>query len=325
MADGCPPDGRWGVNGTESSARSPWGIHMRMLGDLRYRFRACAVLALIACGGKGGGGKAPAVVASVVVSDGGASARLLGLGATLQLTATALDASGSPMAGVSFAWTSDDAAVASVEAATGLVTAGRSGVAGIRASADGTTSPPFQVTVALPVAQVAVSPSAAVIPAGRWAMLGASATDAAGGAVPGVSFLWSSADPAHAAVDAFGIVRASLDASGSGSLGLGPIAVSATDPTSGVSGSAAASVAVYPTWSLATGAAGLTVDVAQNQYVVFYDGDGALSHSVVLDSVALGAGAFTGDSAPLQAALAAGSYTFHCGIHPSMHGTLVVH
>jgi len=307
---------------------------MRTSRDLQYRSCTCAVLALIACGAKGGGGSVgggggdggnPPAVASVVVSDGGASARLGSPGATLQLTATALDASGTSVASVTFAWTSDDDAVAAVDPATGLVTAQRSGIAGIRALVATTASAPFPVTVALPVAQVTVQPSTAVIPTGRSLTLGASASDSVGGTVPGVSFLWSSADTVHAPVDAGGTVQAMLDASGTGALGLGPMTLSATDPVSGRSGSAAASVAVYPTWSFATGAAGLTVDVAQNQYVVFYDGDASVYHSVVLDTVSLGTGLFTGDSAPLQAALAPGSYPFHCGVHLTMHGTLVVH
>jgi plastocyanin len=261
----------------------------------------------------------------VFVSAGGASATLGAAGATLQLTASAMDAGGSPLANVNFAWSSDTAGVATVDPATGLVTAQRSGIAGIRAAAGVTTSQPFPVTVVLPVAQVTVQPAAPVIPTGRSFTLGATATDGLGGTVPGVSYLWSSADPGHANVDAGGTVQAMLDPSGPGALGLGPIAISAADPVSGKSASAAASVAVYPTWSLATGMAGLTVDVAQGQYVIFANGDAYQSHSVVLDTEPIGTDLFTGDSAPLQAALAPGSYPFHCGVHLTMHGTLVVH
>lgn len=334
MADGRPVDELPGVTTGDSVGETlSRSTLMRPCRDLQSWSCIGTVLALVACGGSrgggspggtGDGGSAPAV-SSVVVSAGGASATLGAADATLQLAASALDAAGSPVANVTFAWSSDDDPVATVDPATGLVTAQRSGIAGIRAMAGTVASPPFPVTVVLPVAHVSVQPPAPVIPTGRSLALGATATDALGGTVPGVSYLWSSADTVHAPVDASGKVQAMLDASGPGALGLGPIAIAAADPVSGKSASAAASVAVYPTWSLATGMAGLTVDVAQGQYVVFANGDASLYHSVVLDTASLSTGLFTGDSAPLQASLAPGSYAFHCGVHPTMHGTLVVH
>ena len=149
--------------------------------------------------------------------------------------------------------------------------------------------------------------------------------DAVGGTLSGLSFDWSSADPAHAPVDSSGTVSASLDASAPGAYGMGPITVTAAEPVSMLSGGAEASVAVYKGWTLQAETSAVQVDVANGQYVIFANTD-VVQHTVVLDSGSTTiVGAFTGDSAPYRAALAAGSYPFHCGIHPTMTGTLTVH
>ena len=74
------------------------------------------------------------LVATVEVSP--ATAELTALGATVQLTAAALDGNGHAVAGAEFSWESSDAAVATVDAA-GLVTGVVEGVATITASAGG--------------------------------------------------------------------------------------------------------------------------------------------------------------------------------------------
>ena len=71
-------------------------------------------------------------VASVEVSP--TTAQLTALGATVQLTAAALDGNGHAVAGAEFSWESGDAAVATVDA-SGLVTGVAEGTATITASA----------------------------------------------------------------------------------------------------------------------------------------------------------------------------------------------
>lgn len=68
-----------------------------------------------------------------------------------------------------------------------------------------------------------------------------------------------------------------------------------------------------------------TVTVKQGDVVVFTNND-SVQHTVTSDT-----GAFTGGSvAPgneltvATANLAKGTYAFHCAIHPSMHGTIIV-
>lgn len=241
------------------------------------------------------------------------------VGATAQLTATATDFDGGVLTNEGFRWRSDNSGIATVSP-SGKVTAVGNGTTLIHAAAgpnnaDGSIS----VTVAIPVASVMVSPSSKVVADTQTGTFTAAAKDSASGTIGGVTFTWSSADPTHAAVDSAGKVTGSL----LGALGLGPITITATAT---VGGTAQVNIAVYPTWTFASGMTGATVDVDQNQYVIFKNTDTA-THSVVLDAGGTLVGNFgKGDSAAKQVTLAPGSYPFHCGVHGNaMTGTLVVH
>ena len=76
-----------------------------------------------------GGGEVAGPPAVAVVRVSPAADTLLSLGATVQLSAVALDAAGRPIASKAFTWTSSAPAVATVDAASGLVTAVGNGVA----------------------------------------------------------------------------------------------------------------------------------------------------------------------------------------------------
>jgi glucose/arabinose dehydrogenase len=87
-----------------------------------------------ACGEDGGGGvQEPGPVTAVTVT---APTTTIGLGQTVQLTATARDAGGTVVEGRTFEWTTADAAVASVSP-TGLVTGLTEGQVEIRATTEG--------------------------------------------------------------------------------------------------------------------------------------------------------------------------------------------
>jgi glucose/arabinose dehydrogenase len=92
---------------------------------------------LLACGSDDGGGGTepppPAAVASVTVT---APTSSIPVGQTVQLTATALDANGNPVAGQSFQWSTGDAAVATVSS-SGLVTGVAEGQTPIQATTAG--------------------------------------------------------------------------------------------------------------------------------------------------------------------------------------------
>jgi YVTN family beta-propeller protein len=122
-------------------------------------------LTIWACGGEEstgpGGEKPPPTVASVAVTP--STATLVSLGETVQLTASASDASGNAVSGKSFTWASSDQAIATVSG-TGLVTAVANGAVTISATADN-VSGSAAVSVAQDAAQLGfgVQPTDAIV------------------------------------------------------------------------------------------------------------------------------------------------------------------
>ena len=137
-------------------------------------------------------------------------ATLTSLGATQQYTATAIDANGNLLTGVTFQWASSNGAVASVNG-TGLATAVGAGATAISASANGVTGVAV-LSVSLPPGPpqfIIVSPASATLTAiGATQQFTAAAFDAKGAFVPNVSFTWSSSNPAVASVAANGVATA---------------------------------------------------------------------------------------------------------------------
>jgi len=165
-----------------------------------------------------------------------ASATIPALNASHQFTATARDGDGVVIADATFAWATDDAGIATVDA-TGLATAVAEGATVVSAETGGVTATAdLRVTV---VTTIAVSPAAATLTAlGATQAFEAVARDANGDPVPGVVFAWSSSVPAVASVDAASGVATALangtttitaatgTASGSGSLEVAQAVVS---------------------------------------------------------------------------------------------------
>ncbi|HEV2735969.1 MAG TPA: Ig-like domain-containing protein, partial [Longimicrobiaceae bacterium] len=133
------------------------------------------------------------------------TATLDAIGAAAQLGATVYSAAGTAMSGVAVSWSSLDAGVATVDGA-GRVTARAAGAARVVVTA-GTLADTATVTVRQVVAAVTVSPSAPGVQAGQSQQLTAAAKDAGGYDVPGVSFAWTSSNPAAATVDGSGVLR----------------------------------------------------------------------------------------------------------------------
>ena len=171
----------------------------------------------------------PAIVTIEVTP---ATATLASLGESVGLAAAARDANGNVIPGVVFAWTAADPTVATVDAATGLVTATGNGSTAITASAGG-VSGSAGVTVNQVVASVEVTPGAATLAAlGDTQAFAALARDALGNPVANAAFVWSSADPAVATVDpANGLALA---------VGKGAVAITAA--ADGVAGAATLTV-----------------------------------------------------------------------------------
>ena len=181
------------------------------------------------------GGGSGSGIASIVVTP--SSATLSALGAVQQYMAQAFDAAGQPIGGVTFAWSSSDAAVATVDPATGLATAIGNGSTMIEASAGGVTG-----TASLDVAQVAVqivvSPDTVRFDAlGQTAQFTAVTLDVNGHAVAGATFVWSSSDPLLATIDPVTGLATAVD-------GRGVVTITATGqgPAMGLTGTAVALV-----------------------------------------------------------------------------------
>jgi len=150
---------------------------------------------------------------------------LTALGATEVLTASALDAGGGEIAGVTFTWASTDASIATV--ADGTVTAVAVGSTSITAEASAMTTTPVAVTVDQQVATVEVTPANdTLLVLGDVSIYGATATDALDNVMDQQVWAWSSSSEGVATVDEEGNTTAA---------GAGSTAITAT--TSGVSGS----------------------------------------------------------------------------------------
>ena len=132
----------------------------------------------------------PPVVASVTVSPSSAS---IEEGETQRFTATALESDGTVISGKTFAWTSSNSSVATINS-SGLATGRNAGTTTIRATADG-VSGTAALTVTEPppvVASVTVTPASATIEEGETQRFTATALESDGTVISGKRFTWSS-------------------------------------------------------------------------------------------------------------------------------------
>jgi len=149
-------------------------------------------------------------VAAVSVSPSGPAAQV---GATVQFSATARDASGNALTGRSLAWSSSNPSVATVNSA-GLASTIAAGTANIVAVCEGVsgqstitvsnTAPPPPAAVAT----VTVSLGSSSLTAGQTTQATAVLKDANGNVLTGRTITWSSSSTAVATVAASGLVSA---------------------------------------------------------------------------------------------------------------------
>jgi uncharacterized protein YjdB len=144
-----------------------------------------------------------APVASVTVTAGGSTVTAY---QTLQAQAAARDASGNVLTGQSFAWTSSNPSVATVDA-NGLVTGVAPGTVSITATAGSIKSNALALTiVSAPVAAITVSGPSSSVTLHSTLPLYAAAVDAHGNTLSGVTFTWASSNPQVATVSSGGQV-----------------------------------------------------------------------------------------------------------------------
>lgn len=158
---------------------------------------------------------------------------------TVQLTATVRDADGVALTGRSIAWTTGNAAAATVSG-SGLVTAVATGTATITATVEGILGTSTITVTPVPVDSVSIVPATATVIISQTRQLVATPRDSAGSALADRPVTWSSSDLARATVSATGLVTA---------IGLGPVTITAS--SEGINGNAQLTVIPVPVASVA--------------------------------------------------------------------------
>jgi trimeric autotransporter adhesin len=158
---------------------------------------------------------------------------------TLQLTAIAKDAAGTPLLGRVISWATSDPARATVSS-TGLVTGISPGEVTISAASDGKTGNALITVLPKPVAAVILSPAQFSVERGQTRQLAAQVTDDQGGVLPGRPVQYASDNPAIATVSATGMVTG---------VALGTTKITAT--SEGKTGTADVNVVPVPVASVA--------------------------------------------------------------------------
>ena len=165
--------------------------------------RWCSLLALAAllvgCGGSSTG-----TLAGIAISP---STSFLGINAQETFTATAQDSKGKALSGITFTWTSNAPDVASIDS-SGVATGHTVGTAQITASASGVTSAAANLNVVsttTTVASVSLTPLSSTIKVGQTQQFTASAADASGNTVSGVTFTWHNSKAGVAIVGTNGL------------------------------------------------------------------------------------------------------------------------
>ena len=157
---------------------------------------------------------------------------------TLQLTAVAKDADGAELPGRVIAWSTSDAARATVSS-TGLVTGVTPGEVTITAASEGKTGTASLTVIPKPVAAVIVSPGQFSVEPGQTRQITVQVTDDQGSVLTGRPIEYSSASTAIATVSSSGVVTG---------VALGSTRITAT--SEGKTGTADVSVVPVPVASV---------------------------------------------------------------------------
>src|SRR3989441_106313 len=187
-------------------------------------------------------------VATVTVAPTSAN---LQTGQTVQLTATARDASGNVLSGRVITRSSSNAPVASVNG-SGLVSGAGAGSATITATSEGQSGTSGVTVTFVPVASVTVNPASASVQVGQTVQLSATPRDANGNALPGRTVTWASTNTTVATVNGQGLVTAKV---------VGSATITAT--SEGQSGSAAITVTAAPVATVTVSPAAAAIQPAQ--------------------------------------------------------------
>src|SRR6266511_4239366 len=249
--DTADVDVTWSTTGGSISGQSRSTNGRRHYGH--WKNSTCGGFAVAATSNPGGSSDTASVtvtcVASVTVTPPSA---VIPQGQTLQLTATPIDTSGTPMTGQAVAWASSHGAVATVTG-SGLVSAVGPGLATITATSGGKSGTAAITVTSVPVAAVDVAPAVATIPQGQTTQLTATPKDAAGTPLSGRLVTWASSNTSVATVNSSSGLVSGVAA--------GSATITAT--SEGQSGSAAVTVTPVPVASVAVSPATATIQIGQ--------------------------------------------------------------
>ena len=291
--------------------------------------RGVALTALaLGCGGGGGGGTPPPPTpASISVSVSSPDA-MASLGETRDLTAVVRDAAQQVIPNAQVSWSAGTPGVVSLSAASGLATratAAANGTTVVTARA-GTVTDSKELTVAQRFAALALTPPTASIAPGGTQQLTATARDAGGAAIAGVTGVaFSSSDEGKARVSASGLVTG---------VAVGTATITAALTRDGVSRTATSGITVgQSSFPLSAGVQATDVntfiparvDIAQGGTVAW--AFGAVVHNVSFRSNEPPGGSIpnSANTTAERTFPAAGTYDYQCTLHPGMNGTVVVH
>ncbi len=142
--------------------------------------------------------------AAVTVSPNTLSVKI---GENVTLAATITNAEGATLLTATANWSTDNAAIASIDSQTGKVTGVAVGSANIKATSGGKSSTPVPVTVTTNVSKVTISPtSIAALNVGATSALTATVTDASGATLTGKTVSWDTASHAIATISSAGVL-----------------------------------------------------------------------------------------------------------------------
>ena len=275
-------------------------------------------------GGDGGGPTPPRTVATVTLSPA-VPDTLFGIGQTVALTAAAADASGAPLAGTTFTYSSQNQAVATISS-TGIVSAVGPGATAVTASAGTVTSAPVPIRVRQKFTALTLNAPSTTVTVGNTLQFVAEPRDATGTVIAGLPApSFTSSAPAVASIDAgTGLLSALAE-------GQTTVTASLTSPVDGALGSARQVTVVAappPTTTIATGPGNAynppSVTIAPGSAVSFTLG---APHNVLFENATIADLDFGATGTRTFAT--AGTYRFRCQAHSAsftsgMIGSVVV-
>lgn len=293
------------------------------------RVVALAVLAA-GCGGggDGGGGTNPGPTpASISVTVSSPDA-MVSLGETRDFTAVVRDASQNVIPNAQVTWSTSTPGVVSLSTTSGLTTratAAGNGATTVTARA-GTVSDSKDATVAQRFASLTLTPGTASVAPGATQQLTATAKDAGGAGIDGVTGMtFTSSDESKARVSATGLVTG---------VAVGSATITAALTRDGVSKTATSAITVAQSSFPLSASVDATTSNTFSPKTVDIGVGGTVTwtfHSVT-HNVTFGANAPPDGDIPnstntsvARTFTAAGSYAYQCTLHPGMSGTVVVH